>query len=865
MVKSYSNLLDMNSEDVFDFQQPFRSLPRVVTSPSIIPNPDRETSNYDDSFGSTHSCLKRKVVVANFLPLNCEKDGATGLWSFAMDDNQLLVQLKDGFSVENEVIYVGTLKVQVDPSEQDLVAQRLFKDHKCIPTFLPADLQRKFYHGFCKQQLWPLFHYMLPICHDKGELFDRSLFQAYVQANKIFADKIMEAINSDDDCVWVHDYHLMLVPTFLRKKLHRIKVGFFLHSPFPSSEIYRTLPVRDEILKALLNSDLIGFQTFDYARHFLSCCSRLLGLTYESKRGHIGIEYFGRTVSLKILSVGVHVGRLESMLKFPSTISKVQEIENKYKGKFVILGVDDKDIFKGISLKLLGLELLLERAPKLIGKVVLVQIINPARSNGKDVEDAIKEAMSVAERINDKYGSIDYKPVVLIDYPIRFYEKIAFYAASDCCIVNAVRDGMNLIPYEYTICRQGNEEIDKLRGVDKSSPRTSTLIVSEFVGCSPSLSGAFKVNPWSVDDVADALYDAADLTQYEKKLRHEKHYRYVSSHDVAYWARSFDQDLERACKDHYSQRCWTTGFGLNFRVIALSPGFRRLSLEHFASSYKQANRRVIFLDYDGTLVPQSSLNKAPSAELISILNNFCNDTRNIVFIVSGRGRNSLSEWFASCENLGIAAEHGYFIRWNKAAEWETSSSGLGSEWKLIAGPVMDVYKETTDGSFIETKESALVWHYQNTDHDFGSCQAKELASHLERVLGIGNEPVIVKRGHQIVEVKPQGVSKGIAVEKIIQKLISDGLVPDFLFCIGNDRSDEDMFESINKATSSAEFPATPEILACSVGQKASKAKYYVDGCSEVIRLLKGVTAVSYRKDAVSHSHVAAKDILEVAC
>jgi trehalose 6-phosphate synthase/phosphatase len=662
MVKSDSNLLDMNSEDVFDFQQPFRSLPHVVTSPSIIPNPDRQTSNYDDSFVSTHSCLKRKVVVANFLPLNCEKDEATGQWSFAMDDNQLLVQLKDGFSVENEVIYVGSLKVQVDPSEQDLVAQRLFKDLKCIPTFLPADLQRKFYHGFCKQQLWPLFHYMLPICHDKGELFDRSLFQAYVQANKIFADKIMEAINSDDDCVWVHDYHLMLVPTFLRKKLHRIKVGFFLHSPFPSSEIYRTLPVRDEILKALLNSDLIGFQTFDYARHFLSCCSRLLGLTYESKRGHIGIEYFGRTVSLKILSVGVHVARLESMLKFPSTISMVQEIENKYKGKFVILGVDDKDIFKGISLKLLGLELLLERAPKLIGKVVLVQIINPARSNGKDVEDAIKEAMPVAERINDKYGSIDYKPVVLIDYPIPFYEKIAFYAASDCCIVNAVRDGMNLIPYEYTVCRQGNEEIDKLRGVDKSSPHTSTLIVSEFVGCSPSLSGAFKVNPWSVDDVADALYGAADLTQYEKKLRHEKHYRYVSSHDVAYWAHSFDQDLERACKDHYSQRCWTTGFGLNFRVIALSPGFRRLSLEHFASSYKQANRRVIFLDYDGTLVPQSSLNKAPSAELISILNNLCNDTRNIVFIVSGRGKNSLSEWFASCENLGIAAEHGYFIR-----------------------------------------------------------------------------------------------------------------------------------------------------------------------------------------------------------
>lgn len=861
VLESYTNLLDMCCEDVFDFQQPLRSLRHVVNSPGIISDPDWESSNDGNSVGSMPFCFKRKIIVANFLPVICAKNEATGEWSFAMDDNQLLVQLKDGFPIDNEVIYVGSLNVQVDPIEQDRVSQKLFKEHRCVPTFLPAELQHQFYHIFCKQHLWPLFHYMLPVCHDKDELFDRSLFQAYVRANKIFAGKIVEAVNSDDDCVWVHDYHLMLIPTLLRKKLHRIKVGFFLHSPFPSSEIYRTLPVRDEILKSLLNADLIGFQTFDYARHFLSCCSRLLGLNYESKRGHIGIEYFGRTVSLKILAAGVHVGRLEATLKLPATIKKVQEIESRYSGKLVILGVDDMDIFKGISLKLLGLELLLERTPKLRGKVVLVQIVNPARSIGKDIEEAKYEAVSVAQRINDKYGSANYKPVVLIDYSIPFYEKIAFYAASDCCIVNAVRDGMNLIPYEYTVCRQGNEELDKLRGLNKSSSHTSTLIVSEFVGCSPSLSGAFRVNPWSMEDVADALYSVTDLTRYEKNLRHEKHYRYVRSHDVAYWARSFDQDLDKACIEQYSQRCWTTGFGLNFRVIALSPGFRRLSLEHLASSYKKANRRMIFLDYDGTLVPQTSHDKSPSAELISTLNSLCSDMKNTVFIVSGRGRDSLSEWFASCENLGIAAEHGYFIRWNKAAEWETSFSGIYSEWKLIADPIMHVYMETTDGSFIEPKESALVWHYQNTDHDFGSCQAKELVSHLERVLS--NEPVVVRRGHQIVEVKPQGVSKGISVDKIIRTLVSKGEVPDLLMCIGNDRSDEDMFESINRATSISELPAAPEVFACSVGPKASKANYYVDGCDEVIRLLKGVTAVSLQKDTAGHSHAAFEDTLEV--
>ncbi|KAF8697441.1 hypothetical protein HU200_036042 [Digitaria exilis] len=522
--KSYSNLLDMTSGDGFDFRQPFKSLPRVVTSPGIISDPDWDMRSDDDSVGSASSA-ERKIIVANFLPLNWTRDEA-GQLSFSLDDDALLMQLKHGFSNETDVVYVGSLKVQVDPSEQDQVAQKLLREYRCIPTFLPSDLHQQFYHGFCKQQLWPLFHYMLPICLDKGELFDRNLFQAYVRANKLFADKVMEAINSDDDYVWVHDYHLMLLPTFLRKRLHRIKLGFFLHSPFPSSEIYRTLPVRDEILKSLLNADLIGFQTFDYARHFLSCCSRLLGLHYESKRGYIGIEYFGRTVSLKILSVGVHVGRLESVLKLPSTVSKVREIEQRYKGKMLMLGVDDMDIFKGISLKLLGLELLLERNPKLREKLVLVQIINPARSTGKDVQEAITEAVSVAERINRKYGSSSYKPVVLIDHRIPFYEKIAFYAASDCCIVNAVRDGMNLVPYEYTVCRQGNKEIDKLRGLDKDTRHTSTLIVSEFVGCSPSLSGAFRVNPWSVDDVADALCRATDLTESEKQLRHEKHYRY---------------------------------------------------------------------------------------------------------------------------------------------------------------------------------------------------------------------------------------------------------------------------------------------------------------------------------------------------
>jgi trehalose 6-phosphate synthase/phosphatase len=504
---------------------------------------------------------------------------------------------------------------------------------------------------------------MLPLSPDLGGRFDRSLWQAYVSVNKIFADKVMEVINPDEDFVWVHDYHLMVLPTFLRKRFNRARLGFFLHSPFPSSEIYRTLPVRDELLRALLNSDLIGFHTFDYARHFLSCCSRMLGIAYQSKRGYIGLEYYGRTVSIKILPVGIHIGQLESVMNLSETESKVAELRNRFKGQTVMLGVDDMDIFKGISLKLLAMEqLLLQHADKR-GKVVLVQIANPARGRGKDVQEVQCETYATVERINNTFGRPGYTPVILIDTTLQSYERIAYYAIAECCLVTAVRDGMNLIPYEYIICRQGNEKIDGILGINSNIQKKSMLVVSEFIGCSPSLSGAIRVNPWNIDAVAEAMDSALMVAESEKQMRHEKHYRYVSTHDVAYWARSFLQDLERACRDHLRRRCWGIGFGLGFRVIALDPNFRKLSVEHIVSAYKRTKHRAILLDYDSTMVQLGSISTTPNAEAVSILNSLCNDTKNCVFIVSGKERKTLTEWFSSCEKLGLAAEHGYFVRY----------------------------------------------------------------------------------------------------------------------------------------------------------------------------------------------------------
>lgn len=842
--RSCFNLLNLEDYSRVDRTR----IPRVMTVPGIISCLDNnggeetEPDNDDDDVVSSVN-QERRIIVSNQLPLKAHRDSETKKWCFDWDKDALALQLKDGFPQDIEVIYIGCLKVEIEVSDQDEVSQFLFEKFRCVPTFLPSEIQNKFYHGFCKHYLWNLFHYMLPVTPNHGVRFDQSLWRAYVSANKVFADTIMEVINPDEDYVWIHDYHLMVLPTFLRKRFHRIKLGFFLHSPFPSSEIYRTLPVRDEILRALLNCDLIGFHTFDYARHFLSCCSRMLGLDYHSKRGYVGLEYYGRTVSIKILPAGIHMGQLESIKSFPDTSKKVRELKERFEGKIVLLGVDDMDMFKGISLKFLAMGHLLEEHPEMRGKVVLVQIVNPARSRGKDIQEVQNEISSVLSQVNDKYGKPGYDPIVFINGPVSTQDKVAYFAISECCVVNAVRDGMNLVPYKYTVCRQSNPDLDNALGLEGSeTPRKSMIIVSEFIGCSPSLSGAIRVNPWNIDSVSEGMNLAITMPEAEKQMRHEKHYKYISSHDIAYWARSFDQDLERACREHYRKRCWGIGFGLGFRVVALGPNFKKLAVEHIVPAYNGTNSRLILLDYDGTMMPQGSADKSPSDDVIKVLNGLCADPNNIVFIVSGRGKDSLSKWFSPCEKLGLSAEHGFFTRWNKDSPWESCMLAMNFDWKTIALPVMEHYTEATDGSFIEQKESALVWHHQEADPDFGSWQAKELLDHLESVLA--NEPVVVKRGQHIVEVKPQGVSKGVAVESLIATMQMRRKPPDFVLCVGDDRSDEDMFETIARSVTNPSMPAIAEVFACSVGQKPSMAKYYLDDTSEVIKMLQGLAGMS---------------------
>lgn len=663
MSRSYTNLLDLASGNfpAMEMGREKRRLPRVMTVAGVISEMDDDQANSVSSDVPSSIVQDRIIIVANQLPVRAKRRPDNKGWSFSWDEDSLLLHLKHGLPEDMEVLYVGSLKVEVDVDEQDDVSQILLEKFKCVPAFLPQDIHTKFYHGFCKHHLWPLFHYMLPFSASHGGRFDRSLWEAYVAANKIFSQRVIEVINPEDDYVWIHDYHLMVLPTFLRRRFIKLRMGFFLHSPFPSSEIYRTLPVREEILKALLNADLIGFHTFDYARHFLSCCSRMLGLEYKSKRGYIGLEYYGRTVGIKIMPVGIHMGQIESVLRLADKEWRLQELKQQFQGKTVLLGVDDMDIFKGVNLKLLAMEQMLKLHPKWQGRAVLVQIANPSRGKGKDLEEIQAEILASCKRINETFGRPGYEPIVYIDRPVSLSERAVYYTIAECVVVTAVRDGMNLIPYEYIVCRQGVSESGS--GSSPSNPKKSMLVVSEFIGCSPSLSGAIRTNPWNVDATAEAMNEAISMNDAEKQLRHEKHYRYVCTHDVGFWSRSFFQDLERTCRDHFRRRCWGIGLGFGFRVVALDPNFRKLTIDAIVSAFSRSKSRAILLDYDGTMMPQTSIDKKPSQEVITIINLLAGDPRNTVFIVSGRGRESLGKWFSPCKKVGIAAEHGYFMRY----------------------------------------------------------------------------------------------------------------------------------------------------------------------------------------------------------
>ncbi|KAK9390479.1 glycosyl transferase [Lipomyces mesembrius] len=462
------------------------------------------------------------MVISNRLPVTIKRS-ENGDYDFAMSSGGLVSALS-GLKKSTTFTWFGWPGLEVPDDERPMVVKRLRDEFSCVPVFLSDELADLHYNGFSNSILWPLFHY------HPGEMnFDEIAWEAYREANRLFANVVADVVQ-DGDLVWVHDYHLMLLPAMLREEIGQtkshVKLGWFLHTPFPSSEIYRILPVRREVLEGVLHCDLLGFHTYDYARHFLSSCSRILGLPTLPN----GVEYNGKTVTVGTFPIGIDPDKFTEALKTEKVQKRIAQLEAKFKGVKLIVGVDRLDYIKGVPQKLHALEVFLTEHPEWIGKVVLVQVAVPSRQDVEEYQNLRAVVNELVGRINGRFGTVEFMPIHFMHRSVNFDELVALYAVSDACLVSSTRDGMNLVSYEYIACQQ------KRHGV---------MILSEFAGAAQSLNGSVIVNPWNTEELADAIDNAMTMPEATRIANQQKLFRYVSKYTSAYWGESFVNEMKR--------------------------------------------------------------------------------------------------------------------------------------------------------------------------------------------------------------------------------------------------------------------------------------------------------------------------------
>lgn len=599
-------------------------------------------------------------------------------------------------------------------------------------------------------------------------------WQAYQVANQRFADVVLDHYQQGD-IIWVQDYHLMLLPSLLKSQVPKMKVGWFLHTPFPSSEIYRTLPVREEVLRACLGADLIGFHTYDYARHFISSCTRILGLEGTPE----GVEDNGTMTRVAAFPIGIDPERFTRALETEEVQMNIAKLLNRYAGRKVMLGVDRLDMIKGIPQKLLAFEKFLEEHAEWRDKVLLVQIAVPSRT---DVPEYIKLRGMVHEivgRINGQFGTLTYVPIHHLDRQLSFTELCALYAVTDVALVTSLRDGMNLVSYEYVACQSDNAGV---------------LVLSEFAGAAQSLgAGAILVNPWNITDMAQAIEDALSMSEEERRERHRQNYMHVATHTAQTWADTFISELN------------DTHIEADLRMRHTPPP---LDVSAVVSGYLSSRRRLLVLGYNATLTTAVEAPRQPkrhfdqikaqakvNPKVMQCVREMCNDPGNVVLIFSGSECIKLDETFGHLP-VWLAAENGVYLKAPYDAlhpeqsppEWRPLFDNLHKEWMESVQLVFDYFCERTPRSFVETRETSLVWNYKYADVEFGRLQARDLLQHLWTG-PISNAPVEIIQGGKSVEVRPVGVTKGVAMQRIVaamaQQLGPEAVQFDMALCIGH--------------------------------------------------------------------------------
>ena len=736
---------------------------------------------------------QRIIVVSNRLPFTVTH-GSEGVrfeesaGGVASGLRALLFSSHSSLSTISEYVWVGWPGTTIADELQPTVRARALSAFGCYPVFLSGEDFEKFYEGFCNKTIWPLFHYFT-----SNAQYDENYWIQYRKVNEAFCAALLEMVRPND-VLWIHDYHLMLLPELLRKAFPKIRIGFFLHIPFPQFEIFRMLPGkwRREILQGLLGADFIGFHTHDYAEYFLRSAHRILG--QQHRMGQLLVR--DRTVRVGAAPMGIDFKKFHDAAGTPNVQDLQKKLQQMLGDSKMVLSVDRQDYSKGILQRLQGFEAMLELYPQWRGQVTLFMVVVPSRIGIADYEGMKKQIEELVGRINGKFGTIGWNPIIYQYRSLAFDNLVALYAMSHVALVTPLRDGMNLVAKEYVATRRD---------------RTGVLVLSEMAGAAKELPEAIIINPNNREEVAGALKMALEMDREEQVRRNTIMQNRLRRHDVTSWASDFLIELLSA-KDVDDPS----------PVKSFSVSTRAKLIQH----YRRSTRRLLVLDYDGTLVPFSTAPDLakPSQALLRILSSLAADRKNDVVLATGRDRATLDRWFDGI-GLGFAAEHGVWIKQSDGA-W-TLLKPLEVDWKERISPILETYADRLPGAFVEEKEFSLAWHYRAADVEQGRAVARELTDYLAAFTA--NIDVQVLRGSKVIEIRNPGINKGCAVQLWLSRNNFD-----FILAIGDDSTDEDTFSILPPHAYSFRLGGTSR----------THARYSLCDPSEVGQLLDELAGIS---------------------
>ncbi len=648
------------------------------------------------------------------------------------------------------MLWLGWPGIHVwDDKDKREIEQQLRKEYGSVPLFLPPSDFDLYYEGFSNGTIWPLFHYFPQNAH-----YEAREWEAYKEINSRFRDKLLE-LAEPGDLLWIHDYHLMLLPLMVREALPEARIGFFLHIPFPSSELFRMLPWREDILRGLLGSDLIGFHSHAYARHFQSSLLRLLGLEQEFGRVMVG----DRSVRVDTFPIGVDVNRFESAMGTEAVKEELADLREETEDRKIVLTVDRLDFTKGIVERLESFDHFLTENPDWRRRVTLISLAVPSRTGVPEYQALKKEVDEAVGRINGRHGTPGWVPIWYMYRFLPFDRLVALYAAAEVALVTPLRDGMNLVAKEYLAAHPDGKGV---------------LILSETAGAAEELGEALIINPHDAEQISAALLRALTMPEDEQLARNSAMLARLRRYDVVRWAEDFLGQLEpeSASEPPHVQ-------------VRLDEANQDLLLQ----AYRSATQRLLLLDYDGTMVPFVARPKdaAPDEELINLLRELVGDQKNTVVIISGRDRETLQDWLGNT-GAHLVAEHGAQIKRAADKGWKLQTASNSEGWKDELRPLLEFYVDRTPGSMLEEKTASLAWHYRRAEPELGDQRAKQLLENLEGL--VANTPLVIMQGSKVLEVKESGIGKGRAA-----RLWLDGeAVYDFILSTGDDVTDEEMFE-----------------------------------------------------------------------